>query len=111
MFVSGGENIQPEEIERHLERLAGVRQAVVVPVPDAEYGRRPVAFVRGEREEATAALRSALSDEHPRYKLPDAIHPLPDSVVEGQLKVDYEALRERARTLHGGPADGAEQDP
>ena len=34
MFVSGGENIQPEEIESFLCGVSGVIQAVVVPVKD-----------------------------------------------------------------------------
>ena len=46
LFISGGENVQPEEIEAALELLEGVERAVVTPVPDAEFGRRPVAFVK-----------------------------------------------------------------
>ena len=46
LFISGGENVQPEEIEEALCRLNGVEEAVVVPVSDEEFGARPVAFVR-----------------------------------------------------------------
>ncbi|MGI8909164.1 MAG: o-succinylbenzoate--CoA ligase, partial [Rubrobacteraceae bacterium] len=46
LFISGGENVQPEEIEDALRRLDGVEDAVVAPVPDAEFGFRPVAFAR-----------------------------------------------------------------
>jgi O-succinylbenzoic acid--CoA ligase len=46
LFVSGGENVRPEEIEEALLRIPGVEEAVVVPVPDPEFGERPVAFVR-----------------------------------------------------------------
>ena len=46
MFISGGENIHPEEIEQALYRLIGVEAAVVVPVPDAEFGFRSVAFIQ-----------------------------------------------------------------
>ena len=46
LFISGGENVQPEEIEEALCRLNGVDEAVVVPVSDEEFGARPVAFVR-----------------------------------------------------------------
>lgn len=110
MFVSGGENIQPEEIEHHLERLDRVNQAVVVPVPDSEFGHRPVAFVRQEGGEPLDTLQSALADVLPRYKRPDAFHSLPDAAVEDQLKLDYDALKERARSLHA-PTEGTEQNP
>jgi len=46
MFISGGENIHPEEIERALMMIDGILDALVVPVPDQEYGQRPVAFIQ-----------------------------------------------------------------
>ena len=46
MFISGGENVHPEEIEAVLLTIPGVMRVVVVDVPDAEYGAQPVAFVR-----------------------------------------------------------------
>ncbi|MBD3258185.1 o-succinylbenzoate--CoA ligase, partial [candidate division GN15 bacterium] len=60
LFVSGGENVYPEEIERALIDIEGVRQAVVVAVDDAEFGQRPVAFIDGDdvdAEQLTEELR------------------------------------------------------
>ena len=45
MFISGGENIHPEEIEKALMMVDGIREALVVAVPDCEYGQRAVAFI------------------------------------------------------------------
>ena len=45
MFVSGGENIYPGDVERMLERHPGVAQACVVPIDDDIKGQKPVAFV------------------------------------------------------------------
>ena len=45
MFISGGENIHPEEIEKALVMIDGIRDALVVPVSDDEYGHRPAAFI------------------------------------------------------------------
>ncbi len=100
MFVSGGENIQPEEIEAALEHDPSVERAVVVPVPDPEYGHRPVAFVQGDSERSTEAMRKALAAHLPGFKMPEAIHPLPAEALNAGMKVDRERLRERARTLH-----------
>ncbi|MBM3163744.1 MAG: o-succinylbenzoate--CoA ligase [Chlorobi bacterium] len=46
MFISGGENLHPEEIERALTEIEGIEEALVVPVPDREYGWRPAAYIR-----------------------------------------------------------------
>ena len=51
MFISGGENIHPEEIERALMMIDGVLETLVVPIPDDEYGQRPVAFIQSIEEE------------------------------------------------------------
>ena len=45
MFVSGGENIYPADVERMLERHPDVAQAAVVPIDDEIKGQKPVAFV------------------------------------------------------------------
>lgn len=98
LIVSGGENIQPEEIERHLNTLPGVRMAVVVGVPDPEFGERPVAFVdwAGEvRTDLDAELRRSL----PGYKVPDAFYDMPADPTSGAMKVDRRALEAAARML------------
>ena len=51
MFISGGENIHPEEIERALMMIEGIVDALVVPIPDDEYGQRPVAFIQSIEKE------------------------------------------------------------
>ena len=75
-FVSGGENVRPEAIEAALESLDAVAEAVVVPVPDAEFGRRPVAFVRpaASRPLDPAALADALRRSLPGFMVPVAFH-------------------------------------
>lgn len=45
MFVVGGENVWPGEVEKLIERIPGVHQAAVVPVPDEIKGTLPFAFV------------------------------------------------------------------
>jgi o-succinylbenzoate---CoA ligase len=100
LFISGGENIQPEEIEKALCRLDGIDEAVVVPVPDEEFGARPVAFVRmnhGDPRDLARELEPVL----PRFKIPISFHPSPEEARRG-MKVDRTALIERARLLRSG---------
>lgn len=107
MFVSGGENVQPEEIEDALERLDGIERAVVVPVPDTEFGRRPVAFLRMTGDPDGRDLRGQLTQTLPGFKIPDAFHSLPEEAMTNALKIDREQLRKRACMLHDRkmPAD------
>ena len=72
MFISGGENIQPEEIEQALLQLPEVEQCLVVPIPDDRYGQRPVAFLRpvsSKRMNRSELLEAVLVLE--RFKRPD----------------------------------------
>ena len=97
LFVSGGENIHPEEIEEALSSLAGVEVAVVVPFPDPEFGARPVAFVRmadGVVESET--LARALEKVLPRFKIPVVFHNWPEEAGFGEMKVDRAFFHERA---------------
>jgi len=100
LFISGGENVQPEEIEEILCRLERVEEAVVVPVPDEEFGARPVAFVRmdhGEPGELVHELEPVL----PRFKIPISFYPWPEEARRG-IKADRAALSEMARRLRSG---------
>ncbi len=100
-FVSGGENVQPEAVEAALAALPGVAEAVVVPVPDAEWGARPVAFVRLETGAPpdAEAIRSALRRVLPPWAVPAAV--LAWSGAAG-LKPDRVALAaEAGRTVTG----------
>ena len=101
LFISGGENIHPEQIERALQALDGVEQAVVVPVPDAEFGERPAAIVRGDwsaSDEWPLRLRERL----PGFMIPVAWLPWPDELPEALGNVDRPRLRAYARVAYGG---------
>lgn len=87
MFIAGGENIQPEEIEALLRSMDGVDDALVVPVPDAEYGAVPVAFLRcAEAPPTLDAVREWLAPHLPRFKLPRAALAWPDDLAGSGMK-------------------------
>jgi acyl-CoA synthetase (AMP-forming)/AMP-acid ligase II len=69
-FISGGENIQPEEIERALASLPGIVSATVTPIDDPEWGQRPVARIVTTEIYTLESLSSALSSLLPRFKHP-----------------------------------------
>jgi long-chain acyl-CoA synthetase len=74
MFVSGGENIYPGDVERMLERHPAVAQACVVPIDDDIKGQKPVAFIIAKNDvpvDAEEIKRFALANapayQHPRF--------------------------------------------
>ena len=91
-FISGGENIQPEEIEKALCAVPGILQASVLPVSDLEFGKRPLAFVQDETGSHTLeSIREALESAIPSFKHPIAVLPYPDNTG---LKPSLSALKQ-----------------
>ncbi len=103
MFVSGGENVYPEEIERALYLIDGVEEALVVPVPNAEYGFRPCAFIRSEQSLDYDFIRDSLRGSLPAFRIPSRIFPWPSGAVSAGLKPDRNSFRWLAERLcsHG----------
>ena len=100
LFISGGENIQPEEIEYALCRISGVTEAVVVPVSDREFGQRPVAFVKRALQAPLEDLKGLLRESLPGYKIPKAFYPWPEIPEGDTLKVDRLFFQELAKAKH-----------
>ncbi len=106
MFVCGGENIYPVEVERLLERHPDIEQACVVPVPDDIRGQMPVAFVvarPGARLDEEAVKAHALAGG-PAYQHPRRVVFLAEMPLAGTNKVDRRVLEERALALVAGQA-------
>lgn len=80
-FISGGKNIQPEEIESHILALANIDTTVVVPVSDYDFGFVPFAFVRllngAVDEKFVGATIATLKTELPGYLVPRFFAVLP----------------------------------
>ena len=100
MFVCGGENIYPGEVEKLLERHPQVAQAIVVPAPDDIKGQIPVAFIVPRGTQPTAddikeyALANAPAYAHPRFvECRDALP------VSGTHKIDRTALTAEAARI------------
>ncbi len=98
MFISGGENIYPEEIERVLESYDGIEQAFVVPVENDTYGQRPVAFIKLKADYKLSDFSiDELRTRLPGYKIPDHFFVWPN--IEDGLKPDRTALKNQAEEL------------
>lgn len=94
MFISGGENISPEEIEQTLMKHPAVAGAICAGVPDPTWGQAPVALVvfhpgRGATEdELKTFCRGCLAD----YKVPKQIRPAAELPLTGAGKLNRQAV-------------------
>ena len=95
MFISGGENIQPEEIEKVIAQSDLVKQVFVLPQHDEEFGHRPVAIVEFHtsfNESAVESLNVFLQGRLERFKQPVAYYELPQDLIQGAIKISRKAL-------------------
>ena len=96
MFISGGENIHPEEIERVMYESGMLDEAIVVPVKDVEFGKRPVAFVQYKKSANETELVQFLKQQLISFKVPDLLLPWPEETETG-LKPRREKLSHQAQ--------------
>ena len=106
MFVSGGENIYPGEVEKLLESHPAVRQAAVVPVEDEIKGQKPAAFVirRPGAEVSAEAIKAHALANGPAYQHPRWIWFVDALPLATTNKIDRGALIAQAkqRVAEGG---------
>jgi O-succinylbenzoic acid--CoA ligase len=90
-FISGGENIQPENIEKVICEITGSPRAVVTGIKDPEWGEIAVAVVEG----STEGLKEKLKKLLPPHEVPKIYIPWPYS-SEQTLKIQRKTVCEYA---------------
>ncbi|HEY0104825.1 MAG TPA: class I adenylate-forming enzyme family protein [Rhizomicrobium sp.] len=101
MFVCGGENVYPGEVEKMLERHPAVLEAAVVATEDEIKGAIPVAFIvraPGATVEADELKQFALANG-PAYSHPRAFAFLDRMPVNGAHKIDRSVLKPLAAQI------------
>ncbi len=89
---SGGENVQCERVEEVLRGCPGVRQALVVGVPDKRWGQRPVAVIQLAEQALAPKILDHAAVRLASYELPKIWLDWPEDLQEG-LKVPRGELR------------------
>jgi o-succinylbenzoate---CoA ligase len=98
MFISGGENIHPEEIEKALMMIDGIVEALVVPVDDDEYGQRPVAFIKTieENKPDEITLTTAMHSIAGKLKSPTHYYRVEEwATLPGSQKINRKFYRKQ----------------
>ena len=106
LFISGGENIYPLEIENTLLKNDFVKEAAVIGIEDENWGEVGVAFLVGNKkglaeEELTARLKNHLAS----YKIPRHIIFLDALPKSGIGKTDRKKLKEMFKLIQNEKKD------
>ncbi|MBP2167624.1 O-succinylbenzoic acid--CoA ligase [Erwinia toletana] len=91
-FFSGGEGIQPEQIERLLLSHPAISLAFIVPRTDKEYGQRPVALLEWDRQVSLQAIALWATEKLAKFQLPVAWYGLPPHISAGGIKLPRKEL-------------------
>ena len=103
MFVSGGENIYPADVERMLERHPDIAQACVVAIEDEIKGQKPVAFVvpKANRAPSEEEIKRFALAHAPAYQHPRLVWLMDELPLASTNKIDRAALRALAERRIG----------
>ncbi len=100
MFISGGENVYPAEVENVIYQLPQVAEAAVIGVPDETWGEvgRALVVLKPGQSVSAEAIMAHCRQHVGRYKVPKSViflDVLPRNpagkVVKGELREQYGA--------------------
>jgi acyl-CoA synthetase (AMP-forming)/AMP-acid ligase II len=103
MFIVGGFNAYPAEIENALLRHPDIDQVAVIGIPDDRLGEVGMAFVVSGSPVSSDAVIEWCRDHMANYKVPRVVEQIDQLPVNATGKVEKEILRQRAlhRTSEG----------
>lgn len=97
MFISGGENVYPAEVEHVLALHPAIREAAVIGTADERWGEVGLAFIvvrDGAPAPDAAALADFCADKLAKYKIPKRVRIVPALPLNQAGKIDRVQLRE-----------------
>ena len=95
LIISGGENINPIEVEEALINIKGITDAAVIGIEDEEWGQKVTAFIVQKKDIIeTDMIYNKLKKYLSSYKIPKNIIEVP-SIPRNELgKIEYNKLVE-----------------
>jgi len=96
MYISGGENVYPAEIERTLAGHPAVQEAAVIGVPDERWGEsgRAIVVLRTDASATEDEIRAFCSERLAKFKVPASVvfaETLPRNATGKLLKPELRA--------------------
>ncbi|MFC3227417.1 long-chain fatty acid--CoA ligase [Marinibaculum pumilum] len=106
MFISGGENVYPAEVENVLSRLPQVAEAAVIGVPDEKWGEvgMAVLVLKEGAEIGEAEVLQHCGANLARYKVPKSVRLVPALPRNATGKILKRVLRDDVTAEAGAAA-------
>jgi len=97
MFISGGENVYPAEIENALYKHPAVHMCAVIGIPDEKWGEigKACVVLKPDTEASAAELISHMQENLARYKVPKSVEIMDALPLSGMGKILKRDLREQ----------------
>ena len=99
MYISGGENVYPAEVEAVIYRFAGVQECAVLGIPDEKWGEAGCAYVMPlpDAQLDTESLRQHCRTNLAAYKVPKRIEIVQDFPRTAAGKIRKHVLRDASK--------------
>ncbi|MBC8256687.1 MAG: AMP-binding protein [Candidatus Marinimicrobia bacterium] len=94
LIITGGENVNPIEVEEALLKIDGITDAAVVGMEDEEWGQKVVAYiVISEFGIRNSDLKIKLTEQLSNFKIPKEFIQVPNIPRNELGKIEYEKLQ------------------
>lgn len=103
MYISGGENVYPAEVERELLKHPEVSAVAIIGIKDVKWGEVGKAFVATRNPVSDGALKLFCSARLSKYKIPKHFVFLDALPVNSTGKIDRKELRRMSEQENGNP--------
>ena len=99
MYISGGENVYPAEVEKKVVQHPDIDQCFVVSINDDKWGEVGVSYIKSSKKVAMSELREFLNPVLSRYKHPQYIINVERLPYLANGKVDKVQLKKTAADI------------
>ncbi|NIR31444.1 MAG: malonyl-CoA synthase [Gammaproteobacteria bacterium] len=106
LVITGGYNVYPKEIERHIDAVPGVKESAVIGLPHPDYGEAVTAVVVPDdcgQPPQEAVIIARLKESLAGYKVPKRVFFVDALPRNAMGKIQKNALRERYGDDSGAP--------
>jgi len=93
MIISGGENIDPDEVEAAIKMINEIREAYVFGKKNKEWGEIVCAAIEADKHFTVDSLKKELNGKIARYKMPKEIRVIKSFPRNSMGKIKYSYLQ------------------